>query len=75
MIGGSCSNVACIPTKTRVTSTKVAELAQQAADFGIQVTFAGAAAVGVRNHRRVVVAEMIKRNQANFGPCTGLFGS
>ena len=36
MIGGSCINVACIPTKPMVKSAKVAELARRAADFGIR---------------------------------------
>lgn len=66
MIGGTCINVACIPTKAMVTSAKVAELARRAARFGIRVAFEGADAVGVRNRKRTVVAEMVARNQANF---------
>jgi pyruvate/2-oxoglutarate dehydrogenase complex dihydrolipoamide dehydrogenase (E3) component len=66
MIGGTCINVACIPTKTMVKSAKVAELSRRAAEFGIQVVFDGADPVGIRNRRGAVVAEMIGRNQANF---------
>lgn len=66
MIGGSCINVACIPTKTLVTSAKVASLARQAADFGIRVAFDGVDPVSVRRHKRAVVTEMVGRNQANF---------
>ena len=66
MIGGSCINVACIPTKTMVKSAKVADLARRAADFGIRVTFDGADPIGVRDRKRAVVAEMVGRNQANF---------
>src|SRR4051794_27021497 len=58
MIGGTCINVACIPTKTLVKSAKVAELAQRAAAFGIRVQLDGADPVGVRERKRAVVAEM-----------------
>jgi pyruvate/2-oxoglutarate dehydrogenase complex dihydrolipoamide dehydrogenase (E3) component len=66
MIGGSCINVACIPTKTMVKSAKVAELARRAAEFGIHVAFGGADPIAVRDRKRAVVDEMIRRNQANF---------
>jgi pyruvate/2-oxoglutarate dehydrogenase complex dihydrolipoamide dehydrogenase (E3) component len=66
MIGGSCINVACIPTKTMVKSAKVAELARRAAGFGIRVAFDGADPIGVRDRKRAAVAEMVRRNQANF---------
>lgn len=66
MIGGSCINVACIPTKTMVKSAKVAALARRAAEFGIRLEVDGADAIGVRDRKRAVVGEMIKRNQANF---------
>jgi pyruvate/2-oxoglutarate dehydrogenase complex dihydrolipoamide dehydrogenase (E3) component len=66
MIGGSCINVACIPTKTLVKSARVAELARRAAEFGIRVAFDLADPVGIRNHKEAVVAEMVGRNQTNF---------
>ncbi|HUS13477.1 MAG TPA: mercuric reductase [Chloroflexia bacterium] len=66
MIGGSCINVACIPTKTLVQSAKVAELSRRAAALGLRVGFAGVDAAGLRQHKRAVVAEMVARNQANF---------
>jgi pyruvate/2-oxoglutarate dehydrogenase complex dihydrolipoamide dehydrogenase (E3) component len=66
MIGGSCINVACIPTKTMVKSAKVAELAKRASAFGIRVSFEGADPAGIGNHRNAVVDEMISRNQNNF---------
>jgi pyruvate/2-oxoglutarate dehydrogenase complex dihydrolipoamide dehydrogenase (E3) component len=66
MIGGTCINIACIPTKTMVKSAKVAELARRAATFGVRLVFDRADAVGVRDRRRAVVAEMVARNQANF---------
>ncbi len=66
MIGGSCINVACIPTKTMVRSAKVANLVRRAAGFGIRVTFDGVDPLGVRDRKRAVVSEMVARNQANF---------
>jgi len=66
MIGGTCINVACIPTKTMVKSAKVAELARRAAEFGINVNFEGASPEGVRKRKREVVAGMVARNQTAF---------
>ncbi|MFO0823593.1 MAG: mercuric reductase [Gemmataceae bacterium] len=66
MIGGSCINVACIPTKTMVKSAKVAELVKRAGEFGINVTVGGANPVGVRARKRDVVSQMVKRNQTGF---------
>lgn len=66
MIGGSCINVACIPTKTMVESAKVAELARRTTGFGIRAAFDRADPIGIRDRKRAVVAEMVGRNQANF---------
>ena len=35
LLGGTCVNVGCIPTKTLVGSARVADLARRAADFGV----------------------------------------
>ena len=37
LIGGTCVNVGCIPTKTMVASAKVAYAARQAREFGVVV--------------------------------------
>ncbi|MDH3715360.1 MAG: FAD-containing oxidoreductase [Gammaproteobacteria bacterium] len=37
LVGGTCVNVGCIPTKTLVGSARVAALAQRARDFGILI--------------------------------------
>jgi len=66
MVGGSCINVACIPTKTMVKSAKVAELARRAEEFGILVTLHDSGVEGVRKRKRAVVSEMVARNQAMF---------
>ena len=37
MVGGSCPNVACLPSKNIIHSAKVASLVVCAADFGVDV--------------------------------------
>ncbi|MBT8080741.1 MAG: FAD-containing oxidoreductase [Gammaproteobacteria bacterium] len=37
LVGGTCVNVGCIPTKTLVGSARVAYAAQQAGDFGVSI--------------------------------------
>jgi probable pyridine nucleotide-disulfide oxidoreductase len=66
MVGGTCINVACIPTKIMDKSAKVAELARRAAEFGIRLGFDGVDPIGVRDRKPAAVAEMVARNQANF---------
>ena len=66
MIGGTCINVACIPTKAMVKSARVAELVRRASGFGIRATFDGVDPIGVRERRNVVVAEMVGSKQAAF---------
>src|SRR5262249_12381302 len=54
-IGGTCINVACIPTKTMVASAKLADLIQQADSFGIDATPASPSIRGVIERKRRVV--------------------
>ena len=37
-IGGSCPNIACLPSKNEIWSARVAHLAQHAAEFGTMIT-------------------------------------
>jgi pyruvate/2-oxoglutarate dehydrogenase complex dihydrolipoamide dehydrogenase (E3) component len=37
LVGGTCVNVGCIPTKTLVGSARVAYLARQAGEFGVRI--------------------------------------
>lgn len=66
LIGGSCINVACIPTKTLVRSAKVADLARRSAEFGVRADSPAVDWPGVRARRDAVVAGMVARNQAAF---------
>lgn len=66
LIGGSCINVACIPTKTVVRSAKVADLVCRAREFGILAEAATVSIDQVRRRKRDVVAGMIAANQSAF---------
>src|SRR5215470_3116219 len=66
MIGGSCINVACIPTKTLVKSAKVADLVRHAAQFGVRAEFQGIDPLAVRARKQAIVAGMVEKNRQNF---------
>ena len=48
LIGGSCPNIACLPSKNIIHSAKVRSLAGRAAEFGIE---AGPAATSMNRRR------------------------
>ncbi|MFM9033395.1 MAG: mercuric reductase [Mycobacterium sp.] len=58
-IGGSCINVACIPTKTMVASAKLIELARRAGDFGVNLPEAAPSLATVVDRKRRVVGAMV----------------
>ena len=72
MIGGSCINVACIPTKTMVRSAEVAHLVHRAAEFGIEVPHARLDLAAVTSRKDAVVAGMRQANQQTFEQTAGL---
>ena len=65
-IGGSCINVACIPTKTMVASAKVVELARRAGDYGYPLTPPQAALAPVIERKRRVVSGMVDTHWTLF---------
>ncbi|WP_027212227.1 dihydrolipoyl dehydrogenase family protein [Burkholderia sp. WSM2232] len=66
MIGGSCINVACIPTKALVKSAKVAATARHAAAYGIETGSALTDMKAVGDRVRAVVDGMIEINWKGF---------
>ena len=66
MIGGSCINVACIPTKTLIASARVAEAARQAGSFGVRTGEVTVDWPAVRRRAEGVVSAMRAMNQKNF---------
>jgi pyruvate/2-oxoglutarate dehydrogenase complex dihydrolipoamide dehydrogenase (E3) component len=65
-IGGSCPNVACLPSKNEIRSAEVAHLARHGADFG---TMAGAIKVNmaiVRQRKRDMVDALVAAHLQNY---------
>jgi pyruvate/2-oxoglutarate dehydrogenase complex dihydrolipoamide dehydrogenase (E3) component len=59
MIGGSCPNVACLPSKNMIHSAKVASLARRGAEFGLAIGSLAIDMVGVRGRKRKMVEDLI----------------
>lgn len=54
-IGGTCVNEGCTPTKTMITSGRIAYLAKRASDYGVNVDFKGIDMEKVRQRKRDIV--------------------
>lgn len=65
-IGGSCINVACIPTKTMVASAKLVELAGRASDYGYPLGAPPADLAAVIERKRRVVSAMVDAHWTLF---------
>jgi probable pyridine nucleotide-disulfide oxidoreductase len=66
MIGGGCINLACIPTKTFITSARLVHSIRRAAEYGIKVEGVSVDWLGVRQRVEDVVSEMRALNLKNF---------
>lgn len=67
MIGGSCINVACIPTKTIINSGRVLKDARRAAEFGITGVEHPLIDIDLLRHRKEDVVEtMVTGQRASF---------
>ena len=60
MVGGSCPNVACLPSKNIIHSAKVASLAARAAGFGIRAGEIAIDMSGVQRRKRKMVEDLVK---------------
>jgi len=70
LIGGSCPNVACLPSKNVIYSARVASLCRRGAEFGIETGPVRIDMRGVRQRKRSMVEELIaihSRNYSNSG--------
>lgn len=65
-IGGSCPNIACLPSKNFVHSAKVAHYASQAAAFGLPVASGPIDMEIVRGRKRAMVEGLIEMHQGRF---------
>jgi len=58
-IGGSCPNIACLPSKNVIHSAKVASLAARAAEFGVEVVPVATNMEAVQLRKRKMVEDLI----------------
>jgi probable pyridine nucleotide-disulfide oxidoreductase len=66
LIGGSCINIACIPSKTLIRSAEVAHSLKELGRYGISVGDVQKDMLAVRDRTAGVVSEMVATNQAGF---------
>lgn len=66
MVGGSCINVACIPTKTLIASARAAQAARRTAAMGIRLGEVSVHWPDVRRRTEGVVEAMRAMNHKNF---------
>jgi pyruvate/2-oxoglutarate dehydrogenase complex dihydrolipoamide dehydrogenase (E3) component len=65
-IGGSCPNVACLPSKNEVWSAKVAHLVHHAAEFGMRTGAVSVDMMRVRQRKRDMVQELVDIHLQNY---------
>src|SRR5277367_6821835 len=65
-IGGSCPNIACLPSKNIIHSAKVANYFFRSAEFGISKDNCRIDLASVRERKRKMVAGLIDMHLANF---------
>jgi len=66
LIGGSCPNIACLPSKNIIHSAKVAQLCQRAQEFGAVVGPARTDMAGVLRRKRDMVEGLIALHLGRF---------
>ena len=66
LVGGSCPNIACLPSKNVIRSAKVADLVRNAAAYGVGTTPATTDMEGVRRRKRTMVDGLIETHEKRF---------
>ncbi len=59
-VGGSCPNVACLPSKNLIHSAKIASYLRQGAEFGLAASDRPADMLAVRGRKRRMVDELVE---------------
>src|SRR5262249_61284899 len=54
-LGGSCPNIACLPSKNLICAAKVASLARRGAEFGLETDALAIRMAGVQRRKRAMV--------------------
>jgi pyruvate/2-oxoglutarate dehydrogenase complex dihydrolipoamide dehydrogenase (E3) component len=65
-IGGSCPNIACLPSKNEIRSAEVAHLARHAAEFGAMTGPAKVDMAIVRRRKREMVEALVQTHLRNY---------
>src|SRR4051812_6675960 len=65
-IGGSCPNIACLPSKNIIQSAKVASYFRRGAEFGIAAGDWKVEMPGVRDRKRTMVDGLIAMHLGKF---------
>ena len=60
LVGGSCPNIACLPSKNIIRSAKVASFAKRAEEFGLQLGSFSVNMAGVQRRKRKMVEDLIQ---------------
>ena len=66
LIGGSCPNIACLPSKNIIRSAKVAELLHRAPEFGITTGPIKIEMTGVRQRKRKMVDGLVAMHRDRY---------
>ncbi|HEX6272166.1 MAG TPA: mercuric reductase [Polyangiaceae bacterium] len=66
LVGGSCPNVACLPSKNVIRSAKVADWVRRAGDYGVRTSPPATEMEEVRKRKRDMVAGMVDIHQKRF---------
>jgi pyruvate/2-oxoglutarate dehydrogenase complex dihydrolipoamide dehydrogenase (E3) component len=65
-IGGSCPNIACMPSKNEIRSAEVAYLVRHAAEFGVKTGPVTVDMAAVRQRKRDMVADQVAQHLRNY---------
>jgi pyruvate/2-oxoglutarate dehydrogenase complex dihydrolipoamide dehydrogenase (E3) component len=65
-VGGSCPNIACLPSKNVIHSAKVASYFRRGAEFGIAAGDRSVDMAAVRDRKRKMVADLVAVHLAKF---------
>lgn len=66
MIGGSCPNIACLPSKNVIYSAKAVRMASASTGLGVIRGSLGVDMLGVARRKRQMVSELVELQMANF---------
>jgi pyruvate/2-oxoglutarate dehydrogenase complex dihydrolipoamide dehydrogenase (E3) component len=65
-IGGSCPNIACMPSKNEISSARVAHLVRHAAEYGWTLELGAIDMAVVRKRKRDMVAAQVTQHLENY---------